>query len=234
MEADTSTLNEEEAQLNTTLKLKADIPRYIATAERMGYVHRHDPPKNWDNVKALNWVTTRHPNRDAVILDAGGIPASAFLPTLQSLGYKRLVALDLSNPEPARYQGSIVYKRGDITATSYPDNYFDAVGCLSVIEHGVPLEEFFGEMARIMKPGGSLVISTDYWDEKVVNHDGRQAYGVPVHIFSRQEMEEAVQIAAKHGFKLASPVVDYECQERTINWMGFDYTFIVVGFVLDA
>lgn len=226
-----SVLTEEEAQLNTTLKTKADIQRYIEVAARMGYVHRHDPPKNWDNVKALDWVMTHHPDRDSIILDAGGIPASAFLPTLQSFGYRRLVALDLSNPDPARYQGNIVYKRGDITKTGYPDNYLDAVGCLSVIEHGVPLEEFFAEMARIMKPGGSLLVSTDYWDEKVDNPDGRQAYGVPVHIFSRQEMEQAVAIAAKHGFEVSGPV-DYECQERTVSWMGFDYTFILVCFVL--
>jgi SAM-dependent methyltransferase len=222
-------LNEEEAQLNTTLKTKADIGRYIQVAKRMGYVNRSDPPKNWDNVKALDWVMQHHPDRDVVILDAGGIPASAFLPTLQKFGYKRLVALDLSNPEPSRFQGNITYKRGDITKTTYPDNYFDAVGCLSVVEHGVPLEEFFAEMARVMKPGGSLIVSTDYWDEKIINQDGRQAYGVPVHIFSRQEMQEAIEIGAKHGFQISSPV-DFDCQERTISWMGFDYTFIVVCF----
>jgi SAM-dependent methyltransferase len=229
----TPTLTEEEAQLNTTLKLKTDIGRYIEVAKRMGYVHRHDPPKNWDNVKALDWIMKRHPNKDAVIMDAGGIPASAFLPSLQNFGYKRLVALDLSNPEPAQYKGDIVYKRGDITDTRYPDNYLDAVSCLSVIEHGVPLDKFFAEMARVMKPGGSLVVSTDYWDEKVVNPDERQAYGVPVHIFSQQEMEQAVQIAAKYGFRLSGPV-DYSCRERTVSWMGFDYTFIVLAFVFEG
>ena len=223
-------LTQEEAQPNTTLKLKADIGRYINVAERMGYVNRHDPPKNWDNVKALDWIMKRHPDTSAVILDAGGIPASAFLPTLRSFGYKRLIALDLSNPEPAQFHGSITYKRGDITKTGYPDNYLDAVGCLSVIEHGVGLDEFFGEMARVMKPGGSLVVSTDYWDEKVVNVDGRQAYGVPVHIFSREEMEQCVAVAAKYGFTTGP--VDYDCEERTVSWMGFDYTFIVVCFVL--
>ena len=224
-----STLTEE-AQMNTTLKTKADIDRYIKVAEHMGYVYRSDPPKNWDNVKALNWMMKRHPNPDSVILDAGGIQASAFLPSLQKFGYKRLVALDLTNPDPPRFQGAITYRRGDITQTGYPHNYFDAVGCLSVIEHGVDLEKFFSEMARIMKRGGSLVVSTDYWDEKVVNIDGRRAYGVPVHIFSRQEIEQAIEVAKKHGFRIEQDL-DFDCRDRTISWMGFDYTFIILCFI---
>jgi SAM-dependent methyltransferase len=234
MEGATALLTEDEAQLNTTLKTRSEVDRYIDVAERVGFLRRHDPPKNWDNVKALSWIMKNHPNRDSVILDAGGLESGAFLPTLQEFGYRRLVALDLSNPEPPQIKGGIAYKRGDITSTLYPDNYFDAVGCLSVIEHGVPLERFFQEMARIMKPGGSLLVSTDYWSEKIVNPDGRRGFGVPVHIFSRQEMKQTVEIAAKHGFRVSGDgVVDYECQERTVNWMGFNYTFILVCFILN-
>lgn len=219
------------SEFNTTLKRKDQIQEYIDLAQQAGYVHRHDPPKNWDNYKALKWTLARHTDREVNIMDAGGIPASSYLPTLSQFGYTRLVALDLSNPHPPKLdrEKNITYKRGDITDTKYPDAYFTAVACLSVIEHGVPLDAFFQEMARVIKSGGSLMVSTDYWDEKVENPDGRMAYGVPVHIFSRQEMEEAIRIAAQHGFSL-SDEPDFDCEERTVSWMGFQYTFILLCF----
>jgi SAM-dependent methyltransferase len=192
---------------------------------------RSDIPKNWDNYKAVLTIAQRHPNKDAVFLDAGGVTASTFLPSMRKLGYKRLVALDLTNPQPPRNDGDILYARGDITATPYLDSHFDAVACISVIEHGVPLETFFKEMSRILKQNGTLIVSTDYWDEKIVNTDGRMAYGVPVHIFSEQEIRDMIKIAEKCGFELLQPTdVDYKCEERTINWMGFSYTFIFLGF----
>lgn len=215
----------------TTLKKKSEIQEYIKAAGVAGFVHRHDAPKNWDNYKALQFVISQHPDAfDEPILDAGGIEASSFLPSLQRLGYKRLIALDLSNPAPPRIISNITYKRGDITKSTYPNNFFVAVACLSVIEHGVDLNSFFSEMSRIIKPGGSLVVSTDYWADKILNPDGRQAYGVPIHIFSRDEMLNAITIAAKYGFIIPGGSIDLDCDEKTVSWMGFDYTFVICCF----
>lgn len=216
--------------MNTTLKSKQEIAQYIEFCRISDFVHRADAPKNWDNFKAVQHVLQTHTDHTAHIMDAGGIQASAFLPTLEKFGYTRLVALDLSNPHPPKIVGNITYKRGDITRTSYANNLFDAVACLSVIEHGVNLELFFAEMCRILKPGGSLIVSTDYWADKIPNHDGRKAYGVPVFIFSRDEIVQAIQCAARAGFDITSEP-DLECQDKTIDWMGFQYTFIVLCFV---
>lgn len=223
-------LNSNPKSLNTTLKRRDQIKEYITLCEESGLVHRHDPPKNWDNFKAVHRVLSHHPNRNARILDAGGIQASAFLPSLCANGYQRLVALDLTNPEPPRVDGAITYKRGDITKTAYLDSSFDAIGCLSVIEHGVDATLFFKEMSRLLKTGGSLIVSTDYWKEKIINSDGRKAYGVPVHIFSESEIRDVVNIADQYGLHLTDKDVDYKCDEKTIDWMGFQYTFIILCF----
>ena len=58
---------------------------------------------------------------------------------------------------------------------------------MSVIEHGVPLEPFLAETARILPPGGLLVVSTDY-DQDPPDTAGHTAYGQPVHIFSPAEI----------------------------------------------
>ncbi len=218
-----------EFSCNTTLKSKIEIAKYIEHCRVSGFVYRADAPKNWDNFKALQQVFANHTDIQTPILDAGGIQASAFLPTLEKFGYTRLVALDLSNPDPPKTAGNIIYKRGDITETFYPAAYFGAVACLSVIEHGVNLELFFTEMARIIKSGGSLIVSTDYWADKIENPDGRTAYGVPVNIFSRDDIVKIIHHATTVGFNLTSEP-DLECQDRTIDWMGFQYTFLILCF----
>ena len=61
---------------------------------------------------------------------------------------------------------------------------------LSVVEHGVDLEAYFREMSRVLRPGGLLLSSTDYWETKIETV-GKEAYGGPVHIFCREEIESA-------------------------------------------
>ena len=93
---------------------------------------------------------------------------------------------------------------------------FDAITCLSVIEHGVNLKHYFREMSRILKPGGVLITSADYFEPKI-NTDEMRAYGTPVTVFSKNDIEEALLIAEQYGLRLTSPL-DYACKEKVINW----------------
>jgi len=47
----------------------------------------------------------------------------------------------------------------DIRKTGYPDDFFDFVFCLDVLEHFENLEEPIREIVRITKPNGFLVVS---------------------------------------------------------------------------
>ncbi len=51
---------------------------------------------------------------------------------------------------------------GDVRVLPFPDNYFDRVFCISVLEH-VPegREQGLRECIRVMKPGGLLLLSMD-------------------------------------------------------------------------
>jgi hypothetical protein len=53
-------------------------------------------------------------------------------------------------------------------------------------------------------------------------------YGVPVHIFTRDEIERAIKLAAQHGLVLTSRL-DLSCDERVVHWkdVDLDYTFVV-------
>lgn len=219
---------EDLARVNIALKRKSESKFYFELAERMKFSRHPDYAKNWDNIKAANWIVEHHRKIDSVVLDAGGTPASALLPTLHKFGYRNLLALDFKNPSETR--NGIIYRRGDITRSFFHDNHFDAVACLSVIEHGVPIRDFFAEMGRIIKTRGSLIISADYWDEKIENLERKKAYKAMINIFSQNEIKSMIKVAETFGFFLTSPI-DYGCEEKVVSWKGFEFTFIILAFV---
>src|ERR1700730_12004566 len=100
------------------------------------------------------------------ILDAGAERYSVFLPALNQLGYKDLTAMNLTFGSPED-SGGMRFQYGDITSTGFSDQSYAFVACLSVIEHGVEIESFMTEAARLLKRGGCLFLSFDYWNDPV-------------------------------------------------------------------
>ncbi|HET6256283.1 MAG TPA: methyltransferase domain-containing protein [Puia sp.] len=193
-------------------------------------LHR-DRPKNWDSLAAYIIIQRYCGDKSANILDAGGEVYSAILPQLESAGYKNLRCNNLVFKKGiVRRKGSILYEYGDITGTSYANGCYDAITCLSVIEHGVNIAAFFKEMSRILKPGGVLFVSTDYWYDPI-NTEGKFAYGVPIRIFSAKQIANVVQVATIHGFKLAGPL-DLTCADRVVEWKEAQLNFTFIYFTL--
>jgi SAM-dependent methyltransferase len=64
----------------------------------------------------------------------------------------------------ALYGSHVCYTWQDLTRTSYDDASFDAVSCISVIEHlPAPLDQrVVRELVRILKPGGALILTVDF------------------------------------------------------------------------
>jgi len=213
--------------VNAALLSRADYERAIAELERCGLPPHPDPPKNWDALVALGLVLAET-DASASVLDAGAAPYSTLLPWLSMLGYERLWGIDLAE-RATRRLGPIVYERGDVTRTRFPDDMFDAVTCLSVIEHGVDLDAYLAETARILRSGGLLVMSTDYWSEPVDTR-GRSAYGAPLTIFGPRAIEALVERAGEHGFAPLVPL-DLRTGERAVEWREhrLRYTFVTVA-----
>lgn len=103
---------------------------------------------------------------DATILDAGcGSCAKSVL--LAGRGF-RVVATDFSASaldlakDTVRAQGfedRITLQREDLTALSFPDGTFQYILCWGVLMHIPDLQRAFSELARVLAPGGLLVIS---------------------------------------------------------------------------
>jgi SAM-dependent methyltransferase len=190
-------------------------------------LHR-DIPKNWDALGAVGTIL-RTVGREASVLDAGAARYSSILPWLRLYGLTDLVGNNLEFGREVRRDG-VLFRYGDITATDFPDARFDAVTCMSVIEHGVALEPFVAECARIIRPGGVLIVATDY-DMEPPDTTGITAYGQPVRIFSPDDIRDLVWMATDHGLMLRGDL-ELEHTERPVYWnrTRLDYTFIRLAF----
>lgn len=211
--------------MNGTLKTRAEWEAAFENAKRLHVPLHRGPEKNWDHLAAVTTILA-NTNRSARILDAGAEIYSNVLPALFLYGYRELYGVNLSFTDPTR-RGPIRYLPGDLTRTPFPGEYFDAIACLSVIEHGVPLADYFREMYRLLKPGGLLITSTDYYPAPI-DTQGKVAHGTPIKIFSRPEIQAALDLARSVGFEMTGKV-DLECDERPIRWQpfGLEYTFVL-------
>jgi SAM-dependent methyltransferase len=210
---------------NGVLKSREEWLEADARGRRLRMPLHRSPEKNWDHLAAAEAIATALP-RSARLLDAGAEFYGNLLPALFVFGFHDLYGMNLSFTDHAR-RGPIKYLPGDITRSSFPDGHFDAVTCMSVIEHGVPLEAYFREMYRLLKPGGLLITSTDYYPEPI-DTGGKSAHGAPIKIFTRSEAEAMIALAKDCGFETTGEI-DLDCDAPTVCWdfYGLEYTFLI-------
>jgi len=211
--------------MNGTLKSRAEWQAAFQRARALHMPLHRGEEKNWDHLAAVSTILA-NTARSARILDAGAEIYSNVLSTLFLYGYRELHGINLSFSAPTR-RGPIRYIPGDLTHTPYPDSFFDAITCLSVIEHGVPLPEYFREMYRLLKANGLLITSTDYHPIPIDTR-GQMTHGTPIKIFSRADIESALELAKAAGFELTGQV-DLSSEETPIRWepFGLEYTFLL-------
>ena len=231
---------------NTVLKTSSQVTEAKRHLKALDLFPHHDTIKSWDTYKMIDIIIKA--DRKSFILDVG-CNDSPILPMLKRLGFRNLYGCDLVlQPRYKRnFMNTIysLYKREykpvvdmhndkhlklsiqSLEETNYQSNTFDFVTSLSVIEHGVDIHKYFMEMNRILKKGGLLLTSTDYWLEKITNTKHVLSRGAPDKVFDRNEIEDAIAIGEKSGLKLIEPI-DYTCRDKVVHWdqTGLDYTFI--------
>jgi hypothetical protein len=214
--------------VNRALVDATQVEAAIAEVARCGLPAHNDRPKNWDLLVALGAIL-EHTRPADPVLEMGAPRYSRLLPWLALYEYRALDGIDLVFEAELR-DGPIRYRPMDLTATTFPDRSFAAIACLSVVEHGVDIERYLAEAGRLLRPGGILVTSTDFWCEPV-EVAGLEAYGGAVRIFGPEDLAGWVAIADRHGLEPLGPL-DLRCGERVVNWerLGLRYTFANVVF----
>lgn len=208
-----------------------DAVRRLRTAELPGHAV---PEKNWD-LALLADLTDDLPRNTAVAdLGCAGLYA---LELLASQGFRRIAGLDLSVPWQHRVRASRRRARGtgyklrrrDITATGLPTASLGALSCLSVLEHGVDVAALAAESARVLAPGGHVLVTTDYWPDPPTT-DCADHFGLPWRILGKPDLEDLVAIFDAAGLESSSwPVPDVG--QPVVRWGGCDYTFAACNFV---
>jgi SAM-dependent methyltransferase len=212
-----------EAWVNRALETSGDAAAAVAEVRSCGLPPHQDAPKNWDLLVALGMILDRTDRADP-ILEMGAPSYTRLLPWLALYGYRDLQGIDLVWKAPAR-TGPIRFQPMDLTRTTFADRSFAAIACLSVVEHGVDIQAYLREAARLLRPGGLLVTSTDFWCEPIETAD-LTAYGGPVRIFTPADIAGWLPLAESVGLVPVRPL-DLACDERVVTWerLGLRYTF---------
>ncbi|MBP7216972.1 MAG: class I SAM-dependent methyltransferase [Candidatus Omnitrophica bacterium] len=196
--------------------------------------------KNWD-LYLLNGLTESF-SREEPILDIG-CAGMFVLRFLLAQRFTSLYGIDLRIPLRERLfsvwgglrsggnQAPLHVLQGDYLHSPFDPESFALAVSISMIEHGVPIDQFFLQTQRVLRPGGIVFISTDYWPEKIVVPTTCRPFNLPWTIFSEQEIHGIILQAERSGFSLLERKKDIPlCKERCVSWNNFDYTFLALAF----
>jgi len=240
-------------KLNAVLKSWSEVTEAIKNLNSLNLPPHPDTVKSWDTWKIINFIN-KNGKKDSNILDVG-CNGSPVLPILRQLGFTNLNGCDvdlnirkrrllkriknrLSGEDPDKLLSEMLENSDkfyhltiqDLEKTKYETNMFDFVSSLSVIEHGVNIRNYFSEMSRILKSGGFLLTSTDYWPKKIETASNVYNRSAGDIIFDRNEIEEAVDIAQKSGLELYEPI-EFNYRDKVVKWKKTkrEYTFLFFG-----
>lgn len=209
-----------------TLKKERSYQTSANEVQLLG-LHPHlDAPKNWDSLYALKKILSNTESYER-ILDAGGAKYSPLVEWLYLYGYDDLFVQNIDFDNQFK-RGPILYQVNDFTDTGFKPNSIAVIVCLSVIEHGVPIKDALEEFYRVLRKDGLLIISTDYWPEKIYTNDIETEFGDSKQqwqIFSENEIKDMLKKAKEIGFKVPEKK-QFVAEERTIALNDEAYTFI--------
>jgi|GEM_PF-777707 len=142
--------------------------------------------------------------------------------------FHTLIGIDISRHEiefAKKRVGSsqnIFFNCGELDSFHFPDEYFDVCLCLDVLEHVQSSPHLLQEINRILKRGGSLIVTVPNWYDIIVSKVLRLN---PLHIHTFTPWRW-MAILRKAGFKIRSyravdfPIVHSEFLSKRIPFLG--------------
>ncbi len=183
--------------------------------------------KSWDILIFKNFIV-KNLKKDDSILDIGCY-GSEILMCLNKLGFKNLSGLDLNDGIfNMPHQKLINYSVSDFMNTNFDNNSFNAITSVSVIEHGLDSKKLFKETSRILKVGGYILMSFDYWPNKI-DTSNIKLFNMEWNIFSKEEVKSLIKEASDQNLEPINNI-SFDAYTKAISHIGFDYTFGLIIF----
>ena len=146
----------------------AELERFESLAHRWWDPDGEFKPLHDINNVRLNYINQCAPVSDKTVLDAGcgggilteslarlGAIVTGIDPAQRSLGVARLHAIETGVADQITYMQTTAEEM-----VSAHENSFDVVVCLEILEHVPNYRSTINALARLVKPGGDVVIST--------------------------------------------------------------------------
>ncbi|MBU1007673.1 class I SAM-dependent methyltransferase [Candidatus Dependentiae bacterium] len=130
-----------------------------------------DPMRPIRYSKALRYLKNK--SKKSTLLDLGCGEGTG-LSLLHSLGFTNLTGIEVSHERLKRARNkvpshtSLKFVSPQNKTLPFENNTFDIVISLAVIEHVLDPNQFVKEVHRILKPGGSAIISSDCWQWRLL------------------------------------------------------------------
>ena len=185
--------------------------------------------KSWDVWTISSAILKHSPDRTSQIFEMGSYNSEIGLALWQS-GYRRIRAVDF-NPlgRAIRWYGNAIdFRREDFYNPDLAPGSVGVMTAISVIEHGYDQAKLVSTAARLLKPGGLLLLTTDYREDGAKVPEDFRAFGLTYRIFSRADLESLVADAEKAGLEMIGPA-EWSDSEYPIRWGDWQFTFAFVG-----
>lgn len=217
--------------MNKFLKTRQEIDEATKFIQDNGLIESGISAKNWECWQVMPYM------KDGDWLDMGS-DGGIVLPNLVAKGIKgKKDGIDLSYPPEYLpiFKDGIGLWKGDLMRTPFEDNSYDFITCLSVIEHQVFYNEMAEECARLLRSGGKLFLSCDFWEPKP-DTSKTKLYSLDWNILDRKDILNLVDVLEENGLQLTHGI-DWTLQDAVINprycspCEGVEYTFGIFSFL---
>jgi SAM-dependent methyltransferase len=214
--------------MNFFLQSRADVDSATKFLEDNGYITSGLSCKNWEFFHVAPYL------KDGALLDMGSSGSIVLDNAVKKKIVGEKVGVDLEYPPNVSSPEGMKLMRGDLMETGLPDESFDIVTSLSVLEHDVDFEKFAKEASRLLKKMGSLFVSFDYAPEKIDTSLTR-LYSLRWNVLSKEDVIEFVRVCGEHGLELSGEI-DWKTNEMVINPSycspaNCEYTFGILHFI---